>query len=233
MGSEASIQAVPQSDQPPTPTSKPLADVYLNVYNIAEPGLLQSIGLGLFHSGVEVYGREWSYGGTAEHVSGVFWLPPRTAVPDFKECIKLGQTHLNREEVAHMIEELKLIWIGSQYNVLSRNCNHFSHEFAARLGFEVPEWVNRAARVGDKLLPDSWVEFVMEKCLPNDLPSDENTDNMPMIASIPENLEVLSVRELKTIMFLNNITWDQCVEKEELVARIQQYRDHYRASNGW
>ena len=38
--------------------------------------------------------------------------------------------------------------------------------------------------------------------------------------------------QLKTIMSLNNITWDQCVEKEELVGRIKQYRDHYRATNG-
>ena len=106
MGAESSHEDVPD---PSSLTQAPDAgaaagsaqqvDVFLNVYNIAQSGLLQSIGLGLFHSGIEIYGKEWSYGGTTEHVTGVFWLPPKTATADFKESIRLGAVSLCPHEI--------------------------------------------------------------------------------------------------------------------------------------
>ena len=120
-----------------------------------------------------------------------------------------------------LIDRLKVSWLGPDYNILTKNCNHFSQTLAEQLGFEVPDWVNRAARFGDVFLPDSWLAFIMENFLT--LPQETEESERPPVC-IPDNLEHLSVRELKTVMFLNNIDWKQCVEKEDLVYRIEQHR---------
>lgn len=197
-----------------------LTEVFLNVYNIAPPGLLHSLGLGLFHSGVEVFGKEWSYGGTSEAISGIFWLPPRTATPDFKETVKLGEIPCSRMELVAVLDEMKPQWMGPDYNLLHKNCNHFSEAFAERLGLEVPDWVNRAARLGDLLLPDPLIEFIMQKCLQLQPPPEPEDGARP---SIPGDLDALTVQELKTIMLLHSIDWSHCVEKRDLVDRIHQH----------
>jgi len=196
-------------------------EVRVNIYHIAPPGVLDSLGLGLFHSGIEVYGKEWSYGGTSEDATGIFWLAPRTATPEFKEAIKLGEITLSRSEVSKVLDEMRPMWRGLDYNLLNKNCNHFSETFAARLGLEIPEWVNRAARLGDLLLPDVAIEFIMEKYLQPHTTMECAEDDY---SHIPDNLEALTIRELKTIMYVHSIDWRPCVEKQDMVDRIMQHQ---------
>lgn len=66
--------------------------VFLNVYDL-HPGndYLYSVGLGAYHSGVEVYGVEYSFGSGG----GVFPGEPRNAPgAKFRESIRLGEVSM-------------------------------------------------------------------------------------------------------------------------------------------
>jgi len=58
-------------------------NVYLNIYELLSfdkyNGYLVPIGLGAYHSGVEVYGEEISFGYHEGDFSGIFSIEPRTA----------------------------------------------------------------------------------------------------------------------------------------------------------
>eukprot|EP00667_Euglena_gracilis_P017659 EG_transcript_18638 len=149
--------------------------VYLNVYNLVdvEENLVGRVsgvlGLGLHHCGVELYGREWSFCGTIfpedRDETGVFWTRPRRAVPHFQEALPMGCTALSEAAVRHLLAHLRAQWPRGAYHILHRNCNHFAELLVRRLlgdQAEVPGWVNRAARVGDFLLPEKLINFFVE-----------------------------------------------------------------------
>eukprot|EP00177_Eucheuma_denticulatum_P004562 GFKZ01008302.1.p1 GENE.GFKZ01008302.1~~GFKZ01008302.1.p1 ORF type:complete len:225 (+),score=28.61 GFKZ01008302.1:71-745(+) len=142
--------------------------VELNVYDLLHrdnpdvvPNInwyLYSVGMGLYHSGVSVFGTEYCYGGHPESNTGVFEVPPRKA-PDakFRQTILIGRTQLSPAEVQEVVAAMSTVWLGNTYNLLTRNCNHFASDLCERLtGNAAPEWVNRLAWVGEKakfLLP--------------------------------------------------------------------------------
>jgi len=89
---------------------------------------------GAFHTGVEVYGREWSFGMTFDEWStGVTNNPPKQN-PDhsFRETLSMGYTHCSPQEAMRIIEDMKRSWRGCHYNVLSKNCHNFSDELCER-----------------------------------------------------------------------------------------------------
>eukprot|EP00928_Gymnodinium_smaydae_P053872 TRINITY_DN37773_c0_g1_i1.p1 TRINITY_DN37773_c0_g1~~TRINITY_DN37773_c0_g1_i1.p1 ORF type:complete len:333 (+),score=71.35 TRINITY_DN37773_c0_g1_i1:117-1001(+) len=106
---------------------------------------------GAFHTGVEVYGREWSFGMTLEEgITGVTWNPPGQN-PDhtFRETLSMGYTSFSSTQVERLIEVMMQEWRGSSYQLLTRNCHHFSDEFCKRLGVVgLPPWVNSLAGSG-------------------------------------------------------------------------------------
>jgi len=101
---------------------------------------------GALHVGVEVYGREWSYGG----VSGpgiVCDLPKKHRRHHFRETIQMPQTRLNEEEVVAVIGEFLEFWPAEQYHFLHRNCCSFANAFCEVLGVgRIPAWIDRFAR---------------------------------------------------------------------------------------
>mmetsp|Transcript_18670 Transcript_18670/g.41660 ORF Transcript_18670/g.41660 Transcript_18670/m.41660 type:complete len:286 (-) Transcript_18670:12-869(-) len=131
--------------------------VNLKVYDLGKSfmtrGVLNAVtkSYGAFHSGVEVYGREWSFGMTMEDwATGVTWNPPGlNADHSFKESIVMGYTTLSPESVWKIIQELKREWLGCTYHILQRNCHHFSDELLRRLGVRrAPPWLNDLAESG-------------------------------------------------------------------------------------
>lgn len=112
--------------------------------------LLRAVGTGAFHTGVEVYGKEWSFGFTNDGSSGIFSCPPRCCKTHaYREAVPMGETDLSQVEVEELLMRLASNWRGAHYDVLRRNCTHFSEEFCRKLGVgPIPAWVGNIALAG-------------------------------------------------------------------------------------
>lgn len=99
-------------------------------------------GLGFFHSGVQIEGKEYTF--AAE--SGIFNHPPRS-VPSsakFRDSIFMGMFNGTRSQIDTYIDELKQDFKGNNYNVMTKNCNCFANALILKLiNREIPGWVNR------------------------------------------------------------------------------------------
>ncbi|RNF10891.1 hypothetical protein TraAM80_01275 [Trypanosoma rangeli] len=111
--------------------------VFLNLYDITEVNdVLYHAGLGVHHTGVEVYGMEFAFG-RCPAGTGVFQVVPKLTPPHiFREQLVLGETRMTQEEVLSVVKEFKdneSQWSGRAYHLVRNNCNHFSEAFAGRL----------------------------------------------------------------------------------------------------
>ncbi|WOL06095.1 deSI-like protein [Canna indica] len=128
-----------------------MTHLYLNVYDIIPVNnYLYWVGLGVFHSGIEVHGMEYGFGAHEYSFSGVFEVEPKNC-PGFifRRSVWLGTTKMSRSEFRSFIEELSEKYHGDTYHLISKNCNHFTDEVCKQLtGKRIPGWVNRLARIG-------------------------------------------------------------------------------------
>mmetsp|Transcript_19494 Transcript_19494/g.62054 ORF Transcript_19494/g.62054 Transcript_19494/m.62054 type:complete len:202 (-) Transcript_19494:115-720(-) len=130
--------------------------VYLNVYDMS-PNNDYSYwcGLGIFHSGIEVYDSEYAFGGHDYPISGIFETKPKDAealgapvIPiQFRESILVGYTDMEHADVQGLVDSMGSgRYLGNRYHLLLKNCNHFSSEMCEALtGRTAPGWVNRLA----------------------------------------------------------------------------------------
>jgi len=130
--------------------------VLVRVYDLGKTAVMRgfnqmSKSYGAFHSGVEVYGREWSFGMTFDEWStGITWNPPAEN-PDhrYRETLSMGYTSLAPTQVWHAIEEMKSEWRGCTYHLLTKNCHHFTNKLCEKLGVgRTPPWLNDLAGTG-------------------------------------------------------------------------------------
>ncbi|KAI3727160.1 hypothetical protein L1987_66970 [Smallanthus sonchifolius] len=125
--------------------------VYLNVYDITSMnGYAYWLGLGVYHSGVQVHGVEYAFGYHDQMTTGIFEGEPKHGEGfTFRKQILIGWTEMNLREVRGIMEELAEDYKGISYNLITRNCNHFSNVVCVRLtGKSIPSWINRLARIG-------------------------------------------------------------------------------------
>jgi len=131
--------------------------VLINVYDLNESNeYLYGVGLGLYHSGVQVGGLEWTFASQA----GIFSTEPKYAPgARFRESIDMGVFDGSSREVDLILDELRKEFRGSDYNILTKNCNAFASAFVHKLvNRHPPAYINRMAEIGacfSCLLPPS------------------------------------------------------------------------------
>jgi len=133
--------------------------VTLHLYNLGSDHkigkaneYLEAVGTGAFHGGVEVFGKEYSYGYCPDG-TGIFTNEPKGCkAHTFRESVDMGTTAKTEDEVKAILEELNLEWPGFEYDLLRKNCCYFSSAFVDKLGCgPVPSWVTSLAAAGATL----------------------------------------------------------------------------------
>ncbi|CAG0885142.1 unnamed protein product [Cyprideis torosa] len=146
--------------------------VRLNIYDMTRANnWMSSLGVGVFHSGIQVHGVEYGYGGHGYSFSGIFEMCPQNDAElgspfRFRESILLGHTSFTPDEVREMVDEIGEHFTGSSYHLTQRNCNHFTNILAQLLtGEETPTWINRLASIGanlprflQRMIPSEWLQ---------------------------------------------------------------------------
>lgn len=93
--------------------------MYLNIYDMSllHNRILSPLGLGLYHSGIQVFGMEVTYGTT-----GVFSNKPRKAHGAvFRKSVFLGRTSMTLQELKHKVHDLVEHGFGpTDYDILIR-----------------------------------------------------------------------------------------------------------------
>lgn len=159
----SSLEVRPATETTTTAVGSTAEPVVLHIYDIGDAGkgqvlntVLRPLGLGAFHCGVEVYGREWSYSDVDlpnYHGTGVFLCQPRTCEGhSYSESINMGKTAFSRSEVPDMVKMLEKMWPARAYDILHRNCCHFCEDMLRRLGMGgLPPRVTNLAGAGAAL----------------------------------------------------------------------------------
>ncbi|PNX74965.1 desi-like protein at4g17486-like protein [Trifolium pratense] len=125
--------------------------VYLNVYDLTPiNGYAYWLGLGVYHSGVQVHGIEYGFGAHENDTTGIFEVQPKNCPGfTFRKSIFIGTTDLGMKDVREFMEKLAQEYSGNSYHLISKNCNHFCADVCYKLtGKSIPRWVNRLARLG-------------------------------------------------------------------------------------
>jgi hypothetical protein len=177
-GAQASNSAHSYPDADPSTFLPGGTPVAVNVYHLMPKTPLNGavMGLGAFHSGVQVGDVEYTFGGAPFNTDlerpGVFSHRPRSVLPETQfhrshlvGNLPSGVTSAQVQAVATELgDKLRGGWTTGSYNMLQRNCNHFSEKFleelserfvvpAAGTRLVYPEYINRAAKTGAGLLP--------------------------------------------------------------------------------
>ena len=118
------------ADEEPPKRRRVYVSVYILVGGSASDTVLSSLtGGGLYHSGIEIEGVEYAFGGGPGCGSGVWRQPPRVLRPNFnfknafyKESLDMGMTRpLTSAGLRRVIVDMEREWRQNQYNILTRN----------------------------------------------------------------------------------------------------------------
>jgi len=145
------------------------APVFLSVYDVVDHqglvrlnNVLRVAGSGAYHAAVEINGQEYSFGGfppdedIPPDETGVFVSEPRQChFGNFRESLFMGRTELSEEAFEALIAQLSQEWVGISYDLLGRNCCHFSDALCKELGVgAIPRWLLQLAGAG-KVVADT------------------------------------------------------------------------------
>ncbi|KAH1067732.1 hypothetical protein J1N35_032719 [Gossypium stocksii] len=160
-----------------------ITNVILNVYDLTPINNYSYwVGFGIFHSGIEVHGKEYGFGAHDFPISGVFEVEPKSCPGFIYRCsILLGCINMPFSEFRALIESVASEYHGDTYHLISKNCNHFTEDMVHRLtGKRIPGWVNRLARIGSLcscLLPES-LQVTTVKQLPEYHEMEDGTETL-------------------------------------------------------
>ncbi len=127
----------------------------MNVYDL-NPNFNNScykIGLGFFHTGIQIGLREYTFGSHEGSHTGVMEVTPKVNHPNFRETIVLGKTKFTYREINTVLDDLKVKFAGNSYHVIRKNCNTFTNCLSeAIMHKKIPGFINRMANIGKAFL---------------------------------------------------------------------------------
>lgn len=132
-------------------------------------------------------------------------------------------------------------------------------DFNVQPPMKVPAWVNRAARFGDVFVPERIYKAMLRRApQPPPGPSNfdgssqsryqydagssngqgsggtsskaaepEHEVKIPLATA--EEMKTMSIKDIKTMMWVNGVSWDGCVEKSDLIAAVENFRKEQEA----
>jgi len=132
--------------------------VVLNVYDLDDRVTknlniaLKPVASGAYHAAVEIFGREWSFGAGLDG-TGVFCCEPRGCdAHSFREAIPMGNAEVSEDQFLQLLEDISREWQSASYNLLRRNCCHFSVALCDRLKVgPAPAWLTTLCGAGAAL----------------------------------------------------------------------------------
>ena len=122
-------------------------------------GILPVIGMGAYHTSLEVMDLKYTFAGGAGVMVGRS-NGPDVGVPNganYKQAINIGQSARTKEELQEIVKRLSLLFFTpASYHLVHRNCNHFTEVLAMALILQepkarlpsFPKWLNRLANTG-------------------------------------------------------------------------------------
>jgi hypothetical protein len=129
-----------------------MREILLNIYDLNEINdYLYGMGIGFFHTGVEIQGFEFSFSS-----QGIIKTRPRLPqFGKFREQILMGVYNGSHHSMYAIIYKLQTSEFGvGKYHTTKKNCNHFSDTLCYELlKVNIPNWINRAANIGSVILP--------------------------------------------------------------------------------
>jgi hypothetical protein len=131
--------------------------VYLNIYNVTSANkVLEFLGFGFYHTAVELFKHEFSYGGHDYDCSGIVVVEAgNCAGLTLKERIPVGVTYYCEDEIDDIVRAFGEFWLGQDYDPFEHNCNCFTERFLSHLvdkeDYYYPEYVNRFGKLGSLL----------------------------------------------------------------------------------
>lgn len=145
-----------------------LEPVVLHVYDLGRRwngvktanSVLRRLGAGAYHTGVEVYGREYTFGdsrkGCPKGQTGLFSDEPRRCrAHRYRESVPMGYTELSRTQVRALLERLQSEWLAGDYDLCRRNCCSFCECLCGELGVRpsptLPPWITKLAAAAGSL----------------------------------------------------------------------------------
>ncbi len=102
--------------------------VYLNIYNVTSfNNVAEWLGFGFYHTSVEIFNHEFSYGGHDQACSGIVCVEAgNCAGLTLKEKLPVGETYYNEDEIDDIIRSFGDFWLGKDYDPFAWNCNCFT-----------------------------------------------------------------------------------------------------------
>ncbi|KAJ6862858.1 deSI-like protein [Populus alba x Populus x berolinensis] len=211
---------IPSSSSDNDNSNNSETQVVLNVYDLTPLNQYTYwFGFGIFHSGIEVHGKEYGFGAHDFPVSGVFEVEPRNCPGFIYRCsIHLGRITMPPSEFRTFIESAASEYHGDTYHLISKNCNHFTEDISCRLiGKHIPGWVNRLARLGalcSCLLPES-LHVTSVKQLPEYHECLEEDGSDSLATTTPyESTEIDDTDQEKHLLSPSTVSGDVAFVKE-------------------
>jgi hypothetical protein len=130
--------------------------VYIRVYHLHPINkAIRFVGLGLFHSAIEAHGKEYWFGANNTGKTGVCETRVNFHKLPLHQRIHIGNTLKTAMEVKKDAYSIRKYWLGKDYDVFNKNCNHFAEEYLkVVLGYSAfPTYINRITMLEPILRP--------------------------------------------------------------------------------